>query len=167
MFSNTYVVLIIDLFLCKNNQLTDVQALVLYDAAMLYSRTSMFPSQRRIPIANYVEIVTDSDRRVASIIKIATQQLQTGQLDRRHVIFPLLLAGITTTQPDAKIQALDLMKMYEGSGIGQNTYNARQLLGAVYEAQRVAAERGGRMDCDVEWMAVIKDRKMALVNCGL
>ena len=49
----------------------------------------------------------------------------------------------------------------------QNTYNARQLLGAVYEAQRVAADRGGRTQGDVEWMTVIKDRKMALVNCGL
>ena len=127
----------------------------------------MFPGQRRIPIANYVEIATDTDRRVASIINIAAQQLQARQLDRRNIVFPLLLAGITTTQPDAKIQAIDLMKMYEGSGIGHNTYNARQLLGAVYEAQRLAADRGGRIDNDVEWIAVIKDRKMALVNCGL
>lgn len=102
-----------------------------------------------------------------SIINIAAAQLEAGQPDRRHVIFPLLIAGITTMQPDAKIQALDLLKMYEGSGIGPNTYNTRQLLGAIYEEQRRVAEAGGQVDCHVEWLQDVKRRRVAMVNCGL
>lgn len=127
----------------------------------------MFPGQRRIPIANIHEVITDTDRRVSSIISVATSQFQARQLERRHIIFPLLMAGIITTQADAKVQALELMKMYEGSGIGQNSYNTRQLLLAVYEEQRKVADAAGRIDCDVEWLGVMRGRRMALVNCGL
>jgi hypothetical protein len=139
---------------------------VLYDAATIYSRTSMFPGQRRIPIANIQNIFADTERRVMSIIDIATTQLEAGQVDRRHVIFPLLMAGVATTRSDAKVQALDLMKAYEGSGIGQNTYSSRQLLTAVYDEQSRVANGGGRIE-DVDWLAVAKGRGLTVVNCGL
>lgn len=139
---------------------------MLYDAATIYSRTSMFPGQRRIPIANIQNIFADTERRVMSIIDIATTQLEAGQVDRRHVIFPLLMAGVATTRSDAKVQALDLMKAYEGSGIGQNTYSSRQLLTAVYDEQSRVANGGGRIE-DVDWLAVAKGRGLTVVNCGL
>jgi hypothetical protein len=101
-----------------------------------------------------------------SIIDIATTQLEAGQVDRRHVIFPLLMAGVATTRSDAKVQALDLMKAYEGSGIGQNTYSSRQLLTAVYDEQSRVANGGGRIE-DVDWLAVAKGRGLTVVNCGL
>ena len=139
---------------------------MLYDAATIYSRTSMFPGQRRIPIANIHSISADTERRVMSIIGIATTHLEAGQVDQRHVIFPLLMAGIATTRSDAKVQALDLMKAYESSGIGQNTYSARRLLTAVYDEQRRVANGGGRIE-DVDWLAVAKARGLTVVNCGL
>lgn len=126
----------------------------------------MFPGQRRIPVANLQGILADTERRVMSIIDIATAQLEAGQVDRRHVICPLLIAGVATTQPDIKVQALDLMKAYESSGIGQNTYYARRLLGEVFEEQRRVANAGGRIE-DVDWMAVAKGRNLTVVNCGL
>jgi hypothetical protein len=126
----------------------------------------MFPGQRRIPIANIQNIFADTERRVMSIIDIATTQLEAGQVDRRHVIFPLLMAGVATTRSDAKVQALDLMKAYEGSGIGQNTYSSRQLLTAVYDEQSRVANGGGRIE-DVDWLAVAKGRGLTVVNCGL
>ena len=93
----------------------------------------MFPGQRRIPVANEHEIHSDTERRVLSIINVAAAQLEDGQLGRRHVIFPLFIAGFATSRPDIKTQALDLIKSYEGTGIGQNTSRTRQLLTAVYE----------------------------------
>lgn len=126
----------------------------------------MFPGQRRIPIANFQGLLADTERRVMSIISIATTQLEAAQLDRRHIIFPLFMAGIATTQPDAKIQALDLMKAYEGSGIGQNTYSARRLLTAVFEEQRRVADVGGRIE-DVDWVTVARERGLTVLNFGL
>lgn len=126
----------------------------------------MFPGQRRIPVANLQEVQADTERRVQAIIDLATAQLEAGQLDRRHVLFPLFMAGFATIRPDAKIQALDIFKAFEGSGIGQNTYRTRRLLSAVYEEQRLMAEAGGRME-DVEWLSVAKERSLTIVNCGL
>lgn len=133
---------------------------------MIYSRTSMFPGQSHIPVANQSDIHADTERRILSIISVATAQLQQGRLDRRHVIFPLFMAGFATTQPDVKIRVLELIKTYEGSGIGQNTYRTRQLLTAVYEEQRRRANEGGSME-GVDWLFVARERSLTVVNCGL
>lgn len=126
----------------------------------------MFSGQRRIPVANQLNIHADTEQRVLSIISVATSQLEQGQLDRRHVVFPLFMAGFATTQPDVKIQALDIMKTYEGSGIGQNTYRTRQLLAAIYEEQRRRADEGGRME-DVDWLTIARERSLTALNYGL
>lgn len=126
----------------------------------------MFPGQRRIPFAGLQDQLADTEHRVMSIISIAAAQLQNGQLDRRHVIFPLFMAGYATAQAEAKIQALNIIKRYEGYGIGQNTYSTRQLLSAIYEEQRRVAELGGRME-DVDWLSFAKERSLTVVNCGL
>lgn len=126
----------------------------------------MFPGQRRIPVANQMNIHADTEQRVLAIISVATSQLEQGQLDRRHIVFPLFMAGFATTQPDVKIQALDIMKTYEGSGIGQNTYRTRQLLAAIYEEQRRKADEGGRME-DVDWLTIARERSLMALNCGL
>ena len=133
---------------------------------MIYSRTSMFPGQRRIPVANQQDILADTEYRVVSIITLVTTQLESGHLDRRYVIFPLFMAGFATTQPDAKIQALDIIKAFEGTGIGQNTYTTRRLLSALYEAQRRTADAGGRLE-DVDWLTIARERSLIVVNCGL
>ncbi|KAK5173413.1 uncharacterized protein LTR77_002094 [Saxophila tyrrhenica] len=142
------------------------QAFLLHHLATLYLRTSMFPRQRSLPLSNQHELQTDTETRVSSILASATLQLQARQLERRDVIFPLFIAGYATTQPDLKIQALDLMKAFEGQGVGQNTFTTRRLLGAVYEEQRRRVEGGGRME-EVEWMRVARERGLGVVNCGL
>ena len=133
---------------------------------MIYSRTSMFVRQRSVPIANHQAILADTERRIMSIIALAAAQLEARQLDRRHVVFPLFMAGFATTQPDIKIQALDIIKAYEGTGIGQNTYTTRRLLTAVYEEQRRVVDAGGRLE-DVDWLRVARERSLMVVNCGL
>ena len=123
----------------------------------------MFPGQRRIPVANQLNVLTDTEQRVLSILSVATSQLEQGQLDRRHIVFPLFMAGFATSQPDVKVQALDILKTYEGSGIGQNTYRTRQLLTWIYEEQRRRADEGGRME-DVDWLAPARERSLTTLN---
>ena len=126
----------------------------------------MFPGQRRIPVASQQEVFADTERRVMTIISVAATNVEARHLDRRYVIFPLFMAGFATTQPDIKIQAIDIIKAYEGTGIGQNTYTTRRLLAAVYEEQRKAADAGHRIE-DVDWLAVARRRSLTMVNCGL
>ncbi len=142
------------------------QAFFLYQAATVYSRTSMFFRQRSFPIASQQEVFADTKSRVMAIIALAATQLEAGHLERRHVIFPLFIAGFATMQPDLKVQALNIIKAYEGQGLGQNTYTTRRLLTAVYEEQGRVVEAGGRME-DVDWLRVARDRSLTVVNCGL
>ena len=126
----------------------------------------MFSGQRRIPVAYQQEVHADIEYRVMCIINIAITQLEACSVEKRHIVFPLFMAGFATRQPDVKIQALDIIRRLETTGIAQNTYRIRQLLSAVYEEQRRAADSGGRME-DVEWLAVAKERSLMVVNCGL
>ena len=135
---------------------------------MIYSRTSMFPHQRRmaLPNTNATDIQADTERRVLSIIAVASAILEARNLAARHVVFPLLIAGVATSQADAKVRAVELITAFETSGIGKNTNRTRQLLKAVYEEQRKAYE-SGRNSGDVDWLAVAKERNLTVVNCGL
>lgn len=142
-------------------------AYILFQAAVIYARTSMFPGQRLIPTANQADIHADTERRCLSILTLAGADLEAGLMERRHVGFPLLMAGVATTQPDAKIQAMNIMTAFQREGgIGQNTYRTRQLLVAVCEEQRAVVSAGGRME-QVEWQVLAKKRGLSIVNCGL
>ncbi|KAK5132563.1 hypothetical protein LTR08_008880 [Meristemomyces frigidus] len=142
-------------------------AMYIYQAAVLYVRTTMFPGQRLIPIANQADIHIDTERRCQFILTMASADLERGLMERRHIVFPLLMAGFATTQPDAKIQAINIMTAFQREGsIGQNTHRTRQLLVAVCEEQGAVVSAGGRME-QVEWLALAKERGLSVVNCGL
>jgi len=142
---------------------------MLYQAAIVYSRTSMFPHHRSIPPHHQHDphLHADTERRCASILTLASTHLETDQLVCRHDLFPLFIAGVATTQPDAKIHAIDCAKAFErAGGIGRNTARTRRLLVAVCEEQRRVVGAGGRMEM-VEWWAVAEERGLGVVNCGL
>ncbi|KAK4540263.1 hypothetical protein LTR36_009668 [Oleoguttula mirabilis] len=142
-------------------------AFILYQAAVIYARTSMFPGQRLIPTANQADLHADTERRCVAILTLASAYLEAGLMERRHVGFPVFMAGVATKQPDAKIQAMNIMTAFQREGgIGQNTYRTRQLLVAVCEEQRVVVSAGGRME-QVDWLELAKERGLSIVNCGL
>lgn len=142
------------------------QAYLLYQAATIYSRTSMFPTQRHAAHPAADSSHTDVERRVMCILAVASSTLEAGNLAARHVVFPLFMAGFATLQADAKVKVLELIAAFETSGIGTNTARTRRLLKAVYEEQRMAYDAGGSMG-DVDWLAVARERKLTVVNCGL
>ncbi|KAF7188344.1 C6 finger domain transcription factor nosA [Pseudocercospora fuligena] len=141
-------------------------AVLLYHAATIYSRTSMFRGQRQIPIASQYDINTDTDNRAQAILHVASQQIENRKVASRQSVFPIFMAGFAAKNPDVKLHAIELIKAFEGYGIGSNTYRTRQLLVAVCEEQRRLASIGGRME-DVEWLVIAKERGLSVVNCGL
>ena len=126
----------------------------------------MFPSQSLIPTANQAAFLADTGTRVSNILTLAMSIFANGELDRREVVFPIFMAGVATNNPNAKAKAMDLLKSYDGHGIGQNTSVVRKLLGAVCEEQRRRVAAGRRME-EVEWLRFGRERGMSVVNCGL
>lgn len=147
------------------------QAFALFQAAVIYSRTSMFPGQRLVPVPNQSSVAADTEHRCLSIITLATEILNnqhaTDPKSRRRTVFPLFMAGYASSSLDAKRQAINLIRALEASGgIGQNTYGTRQLLNAVCEEQRHAIGEGRGIE-SVEWLDVARERGLSIVNCGL
>lgn len=126
----------------------------------------MFPGQRLIPHASAALLSADSASRVSHIHTLASSILASGDLDRREVVFPVFIAGIATSDANAKITSINLLKSFEGHGIGQNTSVVRRLLVGVCEEQNRLLERGRRME-EVDWMRFGRERGMSVVNCGL
>jgi hypothetical protein len=139
---------------------------LLYQAAIIYSRTSMFPGQGLIPTANQAALAADTGNRVSHILTLTMSFFANRELDRREVIFPVFMAGVATNNPNAKAKAIDLLKSYEGHGIGQNTSVVRKLLVAVCEEQNRRVSAGRRME-EVDWLRFGRERGMSVVNCGL
>ena len=148
----------------ENSRLTtskNTQAFLLYNATTLYLRTSMFPSQLRLPSFTQSTLSTDTESRAAQILTLATSILNAGDLARREIVFPCFIAGIATTNFDRKREFVSLLRRCEGSGIGQNTSVVRKLLAGVCE------EQGRRGVGGVEWMEWGRGRGWSVVNCGL
>lgn len=143
-----------------------LQAFLMYQASIIYSRTSMFPGQALIPTANQAAFLADTNTRVSQIITLTMSIFANGELDRREVVFPIFMAGVATNNPNAKAKAIELLKSYEGHGIGQNTSVVRRLLVAVCDEQNRRVAAGRRME-EVEWLRFGRERGMSVVNCGL
>jgi hypothetical protein len=126
----------------------------------------MFPTQALLPTANQAAYQADTATRVSHILTLGISIHAAGELDRREVVFPIFIAGVATTNPNAKAKAIELLKSYEGHGIGQNAAVVRKLLVAVCEEQRRRVANGRRME-EVEWLRVGKEKGLNVVNCGL
>jgi hypothetical protein len=142
------------------------QAFLLYQAATIYSRTSMFPGQGLIPTANQAAFAADTGTRVSHILTLTVSILANGDLDRRELVFPIFISGVASNNHNAKAKAIDLLKTLEGHGIGQNTSVVRRLLVGVCEEQNRRVSAGRRME-EVDWLRFGRDRGMSVVNCGL
>lgn len=126
----------------------------------------MFPSQRLLPVANQAAFNADTSTRASHILTLASQILANGDVERREVVFPIFIAGLATSNADAKVRAIELLKAFEGHGIGQNTSVVRRLLVGVSEEQRRRVELGGRVE-EVDWLIYGRERGLSVVNCGL
>lgn len=127
----------------------------------------MFPSQLLLPSASAHQTASNTNLRASQILALATAILeQTADLSRREVVFPIFMAGVATSNPAAKAKAINLLKSFEGHGIGQNTSVVRRLLVGVCEEQGRRVEVGRRAE-EVEWLGWGRERGLSVVNCGL
>lgn len=140
------------------------QATLLYHAAILYSRTSMYPGQSRMPTANQQSILVDTEARVAAIFEIAVRHAAVPL--HRHAVFPIFMAGMATGSGPNKSFAIDLIARFEDTGIGKNTARTKQLLVEVVNEQSRVASAGGKME-DVDWLHLARVKGLNVVNCGL
>jgi len=137
---------------------------LLYHAAVIYTRTCMYPGQGRMPFANRQAIIVDMELRATKILTLAASQATNPVL--RNVVFPIFIAGVATSVESNKSAAIELIGRLEDTGIGRNTNRTKRLLVAVCEEQRRLVAVGGSQE-EVEWLEIARANKLDVVNCGL
>jgi hypothetical protein len=139
------------------------QASSLYRACLIYSHTSMWPSQR---MDTGPEPDNDISECVTVILKVAEDILNAGHFELRFIVFPLFMAGVASSSGSDKMMALDLMSAMEKEGIGCNTTTTRHLLQIVYGRQTQRFMKMGH-SLDVDWIDVMIEQGLQVVNFGL
>lgn len=137
-------------------------AWTLYRACIIYSHTSMWVNQR-------LDTSPDYDNEVATaaqqIIQVA-QSIVANSDNSRFLIFPLFMAGFASDDGGHKALALELIQQLEQKSIGHNAQATRACLQLIYEQQRERFKYTGH-SLDVDWVQVMRERRISLVNFGL
>ncbi|RMZ92691.1 hypothetical protein DV736_g66, partial [Chaetothyriales sp. CBS 134916] len=135
----------------------------LYRACIIYSHTSMWPTQRLDTTPEY-----DTEIAVASnqILSISSRIINEGRADCRFLIFPMFMAGYAAMDGGPKAAAMDLIGQMENHSIGRNTSATKKVLKLLYEKQRERFMMTGQ-SLDVDWMDVVGEQQMLIVNFGL
>lgn len=138
-------------------------AATLYRASIIYSHTSMWPGQR-------IETSPDYDTEIAvasnQLLLMTRKALAEERTDCRYLVFPVFMAGFATTDGAHRMHALDLLRALEKTSIGRNTTATRKALAAVYEKQNERFMNTGQ-SLDVDWMEVMAEHGLTIVNFGL
>ncbi|KAK5195713.1 hypothetical protein LTR92_004654 [Exophiala xenobiotica] len=138
-------------------------AATLYRACIIFSHTSMWPGQRLETSPDY-----DTEIAVASnqILQMARKAQSEDRWHCRYLVFPVFMAGVVSTDGAQRMQALDLIRAMEKTSIGRNTTVTRKALAAVYESQNERFMNTGQ-SLDVDWMQVMAERNLLVVNFGV
>ncbi|OAP62188.1 hypothetical protein AYL99_04391 [Fonsecaea erecta] len=135
----------------------------LYRACIIYSHTSIWPGQRLETSPDY-----DTEIAVASsqILQMTSKALAEDRSYCRYLVFPVFMAGFVATDGAHRMHAVDLLREMEKSSIGRNTTTTRKVLAAVYEKQNERFMNTGQ-SLDVDWMHVMVEEDLMIVNFGL
>ena len=138
-------------------------ALMLYRACIIYSRTSMWSTQR-------LDIGPEHDAEIAlcvqDILQTAEGIISGSRLGLRFIVFPLFMAGVASASGAEKMMALDLIASMEKESIGTNTTATRHALQIVYERQTQQFMSVGH-SLHVNWMEVMIEQGLQVVSFGL
>jgi len=138
-------------------------AATLYRSCIIYSHTSMWPGQRLETSPDYnTEIAVASNQ----ILNMTRKALAEDRSDCRYLVLPCFIAGFASTDGTHRMQALDLIRNMEKASIGRNTAVTRRALAAVYERQNEQFMNTGQ-SLDVDWMEVMQEQGLTVVNFGL
>ncbi|KIW17714.1 hypothetical protein PV08_04909 [Exophiala spinifera] len=138
-------------------------AAALYRACILFSHTSMWPGQRLDTSPDY-----DTEIAVASnqILQMTMKAHAEDRYHCRYLVFPVFMAGYCSTDGGQRMQALDLIRAMEKNSIGRNTSVTRRALATVYEKQNERFMNTGQ-SLDVDWMQVMTEKELLVINFGL
>ena len=139
------------------------QANALYRACLIYSHTSMWPSQRLDTGPEYDAEIAQC---VSEVLRIGDRVVSSEQFHLRFVVFPLFMAGIASTDGNEKMLALELISSMEKDSIGRNTTATRHALQIVYEQQTQRFMHTGQ-SLDVNWNDTMLEHGLQVVNFGL
>ena len=94
------------------------------------------------------------------ILRLAREIVSNGHLERKFIVFPLFMAGFVARREEERSEILGLVRRMEEDSVGRNLVAVRQLLETVYERQ---GERRGNVD----WVGLIGELGLQVVNCRL
>lgn len=138
-------------------------AQTLYRACIIYSHTSMWSTQRLETPPEY-----DTEISVAAnqILAATARLLDQAQTDARFLVFPTFIAGFACHDGGQKILALELIDRLDKTSIGRNTGAARKALERIYQRQNERFMTTGQ-SLDVDWLDVLQEERITIVNFGL
>lgn len=138
-------------------------AWTLYRSCLIYSHTSMWPGQRIDTSPDYDVEIDAAAQQITQVAEVITTNDPTNS---RYLVFPLFMAGFASTDGRQKLLALDLIQQLEPGCIGQSVRTARRALEAVYGRQQQRFMLTGQ-SLDVDWMEVMTENGLTMVNFGL
>jgi hypothetical protein len=130
---------------------------------MIYSYTSMWRGQRLGADTASEEIIS---HHASAILQVAEAIVRDERFDLRFVIFPLFMAGVSTSSAGQKMMAMDLMSSMEKQALGRNATTTRDLLQMVYQSQTEHLMTVGH-SVHVDWRDVMTQYAMQVVNFGM
>ena len=138
-------------------------ACALYRASLIYSHTSMWPSQR-------LDTGPDFDMEIAQcvseVLRIGERLVRNQQFHLRFIVFPLFMAGAASADGNEKMLALELISSMEKESIGSNTTATRHALQIVYDQQTRRFMHTGQ-SLDVNWNKIMIEQGLQVVSFGL
>lgn len=134
-----------------------------YSTAMVYLHTSMYNHQRThaTPLQR-----KETASHCRHILTMATQIIAAKSTDHHHIIFPVFLAGVNSTNDHDKNRALGILRAMEGTGISCNVSKSRELFEAVCNEQKNRVRFGGSA-AEVDWISFARQHGFRTVNLGL
>ncbi|PGG99304.1 hypothetical protein AJ79_08571 [Helicocarpus griseus UAMH5409] len=139
-------------------------ATTLYHASLIYSYTSMWPTQS---IETGGGPALEISQRANAILHVAASVINAGRFDLRFTVFPLFMAGVASSSDSQKMLALDLLSsIEENESVGRNVTTTRHVLQIVWERQNDGYMRKGHA-LDVDWVEIMVEQGLQMVNFGL
>ncbi|KAK2738267.1 hypothetical protein FQN57_007130 [Myotisia sp. PD_48] len=140
------------------------QCTTLLHSCLIYSYTSMWPNQL---VESGGTSAPEIQQHVSPILTIASDIINAERFDLRFIVFPIFMAGVTSSSPTQKMIALDLLSRLEGhEAVGRNLSATRHVLQTVYRQQTNGYMRCGHA-LHVNWTEIMRGLGLQMVNFGL
>lgn len=123
----------------------------------------MYPSQRRELSSICLLEISNS---IQEILALGREIVDHGHLERKFMVFPLFMAGFASDDAKEKDEAMNLLLALERETMGKVARASRDLLEIVYEQQQEHLSRVGHA-LDVDWVQILVDKGLQIVNCRL